>query len=213
MLTNSEITTFRKGTSSAIGMPLGARGLAMLGSSTVPAHPDPDLAAAILRSSLVFNGLLADTEEEIEAVYELVDYLEKPAPRQWIAGRALTLLSQYFAPNMDEAVSKAIADDWCEMLSGYPAWAIANACRWWMGRENPHKARRPLAGDIQEAAWREMERVRVARMTIARGVDRGRPDPTPEPPRPSMTPEERARRAAVAASILGGFGQTNKGEA
>ena len=206
----SEIITLHGERLSKTGMRLGERGLAMLGSSTVPAHPDPDLAAVILRSSLVFNGLLADTEEEVEAVYELVEYLEKPATRQWIAGRALSLLSQYFAPNMEEAVSKAIADDWCEMLSSYPAWAIANGCRWWMGRENPHKARRPLAGDIQEAAYREMERVRVARITLGRGLSRPY---EPEPPRPELTPEDLARRAEYAATLLRGFGQTNKGEA
>jgi len=181
-------------------MPLGGRGLAMLGSSGVPQHPDPALAADILRSSLVFIGHLPNNEAEAEGIREMVEYLEKPATRKWIAGRALTLLSQYFAPNMDETVAKAIADDWCEMLSGYPAWAISNACRWWMGRENQNKVRRPLPGDIQEAAHREMEKVRVARIALSRGV--ALPKPEPEPPR-ELTPEDLDRRRQFAEQVMG----------
>jgi hypothetical protein len=131
----------------------------------------------------------------------MVEYLEKPATRKWIAGRALTLLSQYFAPNMDESVAKAIAEDWCEMLSGYPAWAIANACRWWMGRENPNKARRPLPGDIQDAAHREMEKVRVARIALSRGV--ALPQPEPQQEARACTPEELERRRQYAAQVMG----------
>jgi hypothetical protein len=153
---------------------------------------------------LVFSGRLADSAEEAEAVRDMVEYLEKPAPRKWVAGRALTLLSQYFAPNMDEAITQAIANDWCEMLAPYPAWAIANACRWWMSRENPNKARRPLPGDIQEAAHREMEMVRVARITLSRGI---RSHFEPEPPRQVYTrdPETLARRREFAEQILGKF--------
>ena len=201
MQANSEIITSPVEQSLRIGTPLGGHGLAMLGLSSAPQHPDPDLAADILRSSLVFIGHRADTEAEAQSVREMVEYLEKPATRKWIAGRALTLLSQYFAPNMDESVAKAIAEDWCEMLSGYPAWAIANACRWWMGRENPNKARRPLPGDIQDAAHREMEKVRVARIALSRGV--ALPQPEPQQEARACTPEELERRRQYAAQVMG----------
>ena len=136
---------------------------------------------------------------------QAIAYLSTPAPRKWIAGRVLTLLSQYFAPNMDENISAAIADDWCEMLAGYPAWAIANACRWWMGRENPHKHRRPLPGDIQERAWAEMERIRAAKIVLDRGAIAIDYDP-PAGTRPVRDdPEALEARRAFAAEVLRGF--------
>lgn len=148
----------------------------------------------MLHSSLVFTGWRPASTEEADHIREMVVQLSTPAPRKWIAGRVLTLLSQYFAPNMDEGVSAAIADDWCAMLADYPAWAIANACRWWMSRENPNKHRRPLPGDIQDRAHVEMERVRVARMMLQRGVEAPK---EPEPKR-SVTPEDMERRRQFA---------------
>lgn len=125
--------------------------------------------------------------------------LSTPAPRKWVAGRVLTLLSQYFAPNMDENVSAAIADDWCAMLAEYPAWAIANACRWWMSRENPNKHRRPLPGDIQERCHVETERLRVAKLTLQRGIAK-----PPEPPR-IVTAEDMEHRRKVAEEVMKKF--------
>ena len=205
MQTNSAITTFQRAAGSEIGMPLGGRGLATLGLSTVPLHATPDMAAAILRSSPVFSGRRLTDEAEAEAIRDLVAYVEKPATRKWIAGRALTLLSQYFAPNMDETVSAAIADDWCEMLSGYPAWAISNGCRWWMSRENQNKSRRPLPGDIQDATSREMGPIRQAKVVLGYGVKAtGQEQPK------EITPEELDHRRAVSAEVLGKWNRMNE---
>lgn len=203
MQSNSGTTTIQSKPDTVIGMQLGGRGLATLIGSSRPQHATPDLAADILLSSLVFSAQLPESIEEANAVADAVDYLSTPAPRKWIAGRVLTLLSQYFAPNMDEGVTSGIADDWCAMLDRYPAWAIANACRWWMSRENPEKKRRPLPGDIQERAYVEMTQLRAAKITLGRGI--AKPTPAQSPERPPISDEARARNAEYAAGFIGKF--------
>lgn len=137
---------------------------------------------------------------EVEAVDAALDYLGRSAPRKWIAGRVASLLSHYFVSQQDEVLAAAVAEDWCAMLEDYPAWAIANAARWWMGRENPRKHCKPLPGDIQDRAHVEMEPMRAARITTARGV--AAPAPQPEKSAAGWdTPEARARRAEHAASL------------
>lgn len=132
-----------------------------------------------------------------------VEYLTAPAPRKWIAGRTLTLLSQYFAPNMDEGVAAAIADDWCAMLADYPAWAIANACRWWMSRENPNKHRRPVPGDIQERCEVEVARTKTAKVVLGWGQIKGNDAPAAPPMTVRDDPEAMERRRALSAELLG----------
>lgn len=95
-----------------------------------------------------------------------LEYLKRPAPSSWIAGRALSLLSHYFISEEDERVAKAKAKDWGDILSGYPAWAINNAAQWWMSMENPERKRKPLPGDIQERAYKEMMGVRAAETVL-----------------------------------------------
>ncbi|RRH72014.1 hypothetical protein EG244_15990 [Falsigemmobacter faecalis] len=148
--------------------------------------------------SQAFKAQRCETEADLKAVSQAADYLGRPAPRKWIAGRVVSLLSHYFVSQQDETLAAAVAEDWCAMLADYPAWAIANACRWWMSRENPRKHCKPLPGDIQDRAHIEMEPVRAARITIARGVALPKPQPAA---RPEITEEERARRAAVVASL------------
>lgn len=152
----------------------------------------------MMSCSQAFRAQRCETEAEIAAVAEAAEYLSAPAPRKWVAGRVVSLLSHYFVSQQDEALASAVAEDWCSMLEDYPAWAIANACRWWMGRENPRKHCKPLPGDIQDRAHVELEPVRAARITIARGV--ALPAPQAEP-RMEITEQERARRAAIAASF------------
>ena len=66
----------------------------------------------------------------------------------------------------------AIADDWHHELRDYPAWAIQNACRWWMGEDNPERKRRPLPGDIGARCRHETREVRFAQHSVQR-FDRG----------------------------------------
>lgn len=93
--------------------------------------------------------------------------LKTPATPQWIAGRVATMLAQYFTGNLPEQMVEAIADDWNEELKGLPAWAVAMAVRWWMGKENKNRHRKPLPGDIAQRANVEMWRVKVAEVAVS----------------------------------------------
>ena len=91
--------------------------------------------------------------------------------------------------------------DWMDALQDFPIDEIRAACRAAV-IDNPNKM--PNEGHV------------VAQIMAARAkavAARKRAAPPMEEPRPQLTAEDRARRAAHAASILGGFGQTNKGEA
>lgn len=99
-----------------------------------------------------------------------IERLSQPAPRHWISGRVVVTLSHYFVAQQEAAIVKAVADDWADILSDYPAWAIANACKWWISRENEHHHRKPLPGDIQDRAHKEMEAVRAAKIILAKGI-------------------------------------------
>ncbi|WP_406646902.1 hypothetical protein QEZ52_00395 [Aliisedimentitalea scapharcae] len=57
---------------------------------------------------------------------------------------------------------QAIAEDWYAELRDFPAWAIQDACRWWMGAENGDRRKRPMPGDIAELARKKTSCVRVA---------------------------------------------------
>ena len=89
-----------------------------------------------------------------------------PATDQWIRGRVVTLLSQYFVGATSDNVMRGIAADWVFELNGLPEWALQDACRWWMSKDNPQRKRKPLAGDISDRAYQEMVIVRAAKNAV-----------------------------------------------
>ena len=91
--------------------------------------------------------------------------------------------------------------DWMDALQDFPIDEIRAACRAAV-IDNPNKM--PNEGHV------------VAQIMAARAkavAARKRAAPPMEEPRPQPTPEERARVSEYAATLLRGFGQTNKGEA
>lgn len=126
-----------------------------------------------------FSGQQCDSEAEVAETRRAVTALSLEAPKQWVQARVAALLSHYFVAATDLRIIEAMAEDWWRVLKGHPAWAVSNACVWWLGRENPKHDRKPLPGDIAEAVHRETERVRVADWIAQRGV---RPPPQPIPP-------------------------------
>lgn len=87
---------------------------------------------------------------------------------KWLMGRVSTLQAQYYTTALPEQFQEAIADDWYHELKEYPAWAIANAVRWWMSSKNDKRRYKPVSGDISERARIEMGIVAVARSAIRR---------------------------------------------
>lgn len=89
---------------------------------------------------------------------------ERVAHREWIGGRALTLLSHYWRDDDPVELTAAIGADWADVLEGIPAEYIQRACIQYQ-RENDR--RKPTPGSIYQIARNFMPR----------------PAPVPEPER------------------------------
>lgn len=168
----------------------------------IPLHATPDMAHRMMQCSPVFSARRPVSEADADHALKVADYLRKPAARPWIAGRVVTLLSHYFVAQTDEKIAAAVADDWCSMLAEYPAWAIANACRWWMSRENPRKHCKPLPGDIQDRAHIETGPIRSAEIMARLGPERARGNVPLTEPTATLTPHEIAARKAETDSMI-----------
>lgn len=178
-------------------MPHGGHGLAMLaGLPELPKVATPEAAARIKQCLTPFRALRPRDQDELEQSLAAIEYLTVPAPGSWIAAKVVSLLSHFFTAQQEAAVAKAIALDWADMLSEYPAWAIANACRWWLSRENPRRSYKPVPGDIQDRAHVELEGVRAAKVMVSLGV------PPDEPTRAPVAPPTQLERASFAAEVL-----------
>jgi len=67
----------------------------------------------------------------------------------------MVLLSHYFRPEDDEAVMRAQAGDWIDILKGFPQYAIEKACREYLVEE---PRRKPTPGAIVELCRKCMPR-------------------------------------------------------
>lgn len=70
------------------------------------------------------------TGEQKQAAQLVIDRIQEhhqPCDREWLKGAIYTLLQHYFVKDLPEQVQKAIAQDWIEILSKYPDWAIETA--------------------------------------------------------------------------------------
>ena len=163
---SSEITISQKDQHSKIGMLLGGHGLEMLRS--LPDHVPPEMVEDITRSwpDLLHTRLNSKTERDL--LQAAVDKFSKPAPKKWIIGRIAALLLQYFQGEISERMMRVIADDWCREMQDFPAWAIAKSVRWWTGRDNPDRRKKPMPGDIAERAQRELGPIFAAKSAIRR---------------------------------------------
>lgn len=73
--------------------------------------------------------------------------------REWIGGRAITLLSHYWRDDDDDALTAAMGNDWADVLEGLPCDAIQKACIRYQ-REEPR--RKPTPGAIYQLAREAM---------------------------------------------------------
>ena len=108
------------------------------------------------------------TIEERDFLNDAIERVSAPVTVKWLMGRIATLQAQYYTTALPEQFQEAIADDWYHELKEYPAWAIANAVRWWMSRKNDKRRHKPVAGDISQRARFEMGVVSVARSAVRR---------------------------------------------
>lgn len=80
---------------------------------------------------------------------------ERREHREWIGGRAITLLSHYWRDDDDEALTAAMGQDWADVLEGIPQQFIQKACIQYQ-RDEPR--RKPTPGAIYEIARNAMPR-------------------------------------------------------
>jgi len=83
---------------------------------------------------------------------------ERAALREWIGGRALTLLSHYWRDDDPVEMTAAIGADWADTLEGLPRDVIQKACVQYL-RDQPR--RKPTPGAIYQLARKMMPRPRV----------------------------------------------------
>jgi len=135
--------------------------------------------------------------------------LYTPAPAKWITGRIASLLAQYFQGDISEGMMKSIADDWYHELKDFPAWSISKAVRWWIGKDNPDRRKKPMTGDIAERAQKELGPLIVARAAINR-FDRGHVPLIAQQPRERMSKERADEIMAQAGFSVKKFGGSDK---
>lgn len=91
--------------------------------------------------------------------------------REWIGGRALTLLSHYWRDDDPTELTAAIGQDWADVLEGLPQELIQRACIEYQ-RKFPRK--KPTPGAIYEIAKSYMpkpEPVRIEQFSPVRDPD------------------------------------------
>lgn len=172
----------------------------------LPAHVPPEDAEDITRSwrDLLHTPLGSKTERDV--LEEAMLKLSTPAPGKWITGRIASLLAQYFQGDISEGMMKSIADDWRHELQEFPAWSIAKAVRWWTGKDNPDRRKKPLPGDIAEQAQKELGPLFVARAAIRR-FDAGSVPMIEEKPKERISKERAAEIMAASGFAVKKFGE------
>lgn len=69
--------------------------------------------------------------------------------REWIGGRAITLLSHYWRDDDDDALTVAMGQDWADVLEGIPAKYIQRAC---IRYQQDEPRRKPTPGAVYQMA-------------------------------------------------------------
>ncbi len=116
----------------------------------------------------VLQGRWISSKTEAEAVKEMVAEYSTPASPVWICTRVMQLLGHFYAGELPSIVHEGVSSDWLQELCDLPDWAIDAACRWWVGRDNKKRGKRPLPGDISERAEEIMAGLRIAKTQIER---------------------------------------------
>lgn len=97
--------------------------------------------------------------------------------REWIGGRALTILKHYWRDDDEDAVTAAIGKDWADVLEGLPQAAIQKACIRYQ-RDEPR--RKPTPGAIYQLAREMMPRPAVVQSPPRQEATDTAPRCTPE---------------------------------
>ena len=130
----------------------------------------------------------------------LCERLELPANSGQVRKRVVALLSQYFVASGSTELISLQSDDWLEELRGLPFWAIDRAAKWWIGRDNPNRGKKPMPGDISERAIKEQRVTRIMRWRAERAIVAAKQEQAA--PVAELTPAELEQRRKAAAEIM-----------
>lgn len=122
---------------------------------------------------------------------------ERADHREWIGGRAVTLLSHYWRDDDPVELTAALGKDWADVLEGLPRDAIQKACVQFQ-RDEPR--RKPTPAAIYALARSFMPRPVIVAA-----------QPVPEAPRERMSAERAAEIMAEVGFRPKRMGDSNEG--
>jgi hypothetical protein len=126
-----------------------------------------DQVAHMLSSLRQRQGSLIESNAESFELRQLVEALSEPATPMQRGRQIATLMAHYYVAEMPGGVHDEILSDFAVALREFPAWAIAEARRWWVN-DNPKRHRRPLPGDLADRARLAMRDVYAAQERLKR---------------------------------------------
>lgn len=104
----------------------------------------------------------------MQATKAAAEALDMRPPLDWIAGQVFALLSEYYTAELPASVRDVITARWIKELRDFPAWAIEDACDWWVSRNNRERKRKPVSGDIGARCQEITAPLRAAKTQIER---------------------------------------------
>ena len=126
---------------------------------------------------------------------------ERAVHREWIGGRAITLLSHYWRDDDPVELTAAIGQDWADVLEGLPQEVIQRAC---IAYQRQEPRRKPTPGAIYVLAMDFMPRPVVVRSDRPETPDEKQAY-LESASRDRFDPERRAQAEAIMADVLSGM--------
>ncbi len=158
-----------------------------------------------------FVARRAQSTDEIAQTRDLLDLYARPGPVEAILAAVAVLLSFKRDITRGRPTDDAAASIWRAILEPYPAWAVKEACIWWLSAANQNRDYLPVPGDIEEKVIEIMRPIRAAEIMCAMGPAAA---PKPETERVPASPEARTRILTEAGIDLclavKGFGSNGK---
>jgi hypothetical protein len=146
--------------------------------------PPGELSTRTLTAAVVslgpFSNKQARTDAELAETLAVIETYTQPGPIDQIVVMVVTLLSFKRDVTRSLPTDDGVAALWREILAPYPAWAVREACIWWLGADNPNCGFPPVPGQIEA-------RVREVLAPLHRAANICRLGVVP----PALPPEER----------------------
>jgi len=114
--------------------------------------------------------ILKPTEDQRQSARRCLLEVEKhftPADRNYIKGAAFILLRHFYEKNMTDQEYSAIAQDWIDVLSRFPAWVIKEARIEYLSKFK----KKPVPADISELCEKSFSRAHALKAQCRKVLD------------------------------------------